>query len=188
IEGFWTSDAATVFSAIAHSLLASQCVWVLSAYLDGNLFGFGFFGLGECHMEQSMLILSLDFVLVDFNGQLNMPYELARRPFTTMEGFRLHVSGYPPFLSCNAQGVAMDAEIQGALIDTWSEGFYVYRLFIFIEVDQRVTPSCPARQKRGTGKRLTTRTVFAVDAVNFPTQCFQCLPGIPVCHDAISFM
>src|SRR5262249_14153420 len=172
IEGFWTSDAATVFSAIAHSLLASQCVWVLSAYLDGNLFGFGLFGLGECHMEQSMLILGLDFVLVDFNGQLNMPHELARRPFTTMKGFRLHVSSYPPFLSYNTQGVALDAEIQSALIDPRSEGFDVYRLFIFIEVDQRVTPRCPARQKRGTEKRLATRAILVEDVVDFPTQCF----------------
>jgi len=120
---------------MTHSLPISKWVYVLSAYLYGNLFGFGLFCLGECDVKQPMLIIGLHFALVYFHGQLNMPYELARSPFTAMEGFGLYVPSHPPFLPCNAQGVALDTEIQGTGIYTRREGFYVHCLFIFIEVN-----------------------------------------------------
>jgi hypothetical protein len=76
--------------------------------------------------------------------------------------------------------------MQATRVNTWSEGLDVHRLCIFIEIDQRVTPGCPARQKRRPGSRLTTRAILIEDAVDFPTQHFQCLPGAPLCHDALS--
>src|SRR5919197_1185931 len=133
-----------------------------------------------------MRILRLDFVLVDFNRQLHMSHKRARGPFAPMEGFRFDVPSHPSFLPCHAQVIALDMEMQATRVDPWSEGLDVHRLCIFIEIDQRGTPGCPARQKRRPGNRRTTRAILIEDAVDFPTQRFQCLPRAPLCHDALS--
>src|SRR6266508_3871961 len=85
------------------SLHSSQCLWEFLAYLHSDLFGFGLFCLMERHSQQAIFIISLDFIVVYFNGQLNMPYELARGPFTAMERFRLHLPRHAPFLPCDAK-------------------------------------------------------------------------------------
>src|SRR4029453_9963876 len=175
-------------SAFCHGafLLVSSYRCVLSAYLDRNLFGLRLLGLGEGHGEQPMRILRLDFVLVDFHRQLHMSHKRARGPFAPMEGFRCDVPSHPSFLPCHAQGMALDMEMQATRVDTWSEGLDVHRLCIFIEIDQRVMPGCPARQKRRPGRRHTPRDILIKDAVDFPTQRFQCVPRAPLCHDALS--
>src|SRR4030095_564275 len=158
-------------------LLISSYRCVLSAYLDRNLFGLRLLGLGEGHGEQPMRILRLDFVLVDFHRQLHMSHKRARGPFAPMEGFRCDVPSHPSFLPCHAQGIALDMEMQATRVDTWSEGLDVHRLCIFIEIDQRVTPGCPARQKRRPGSRFTRRAILIEDPVHFPTQRSPARPG-----------
>src|SRR5207247_4550278 len=126
VLGVWISGAATVFSAMDSSLSFFKRRCALLAYLHSDLFGFGLFCLRECHRQQSMFIVSLDFVLVHFNGQLNMPHKLACGSFTTMECFRFHVPSYTPFLSCDAQGVTHDTQIDHIEIDIMSQGFYIH--------------------------------------------------------------
>src|SRR6266446_5167791 len=138
-------------------------------------------------MEQAMRIIGLHFVLVYFNGQLDMPHKLAGGPFTTMKGFRLHVTSHPPFLAFDAQGVSHHTEMQRTGIDTWRQGFDVDCVFIFIEIDQRIAPSSSAGQKCRTSKRLAPLAILIEDTINLPTQRIQRLPRIPVCHDGTSY-
>ena len=60
--------------------------------------------------------------------------------------------------------------MQATRVNTWREGLDVHRLCIFIEIDQRITPGCPARQKRRPGSRHTTSAMLIEDAVDFPAQ------------------
>src|ERR1043166_6846456 len=100
-------------------LLVSSYRCVLSVYLDRNLFGLRLLCLGECHGEQPMRILRLDFVRIDCNRQLHMSHKRARGPFAPMEGFRFDVPSHPSFLPCDAQGIALDMEMRATRVDLW---------------------------------------------------------------------
>src|SRR5690348_5435471 len=101
-----------------------------------------------------------------------MPHEFARRSFTPVEGFRFDFPSHAPFLPGNAQGIALDTEIQGRRIDAGGESFYIYGFSVFVEVDQRVTPGCPARKKCSPESRFASRAILIKDSIDFPPQRF----------------
>jgi hypothetical protein len=111
----------------------------------------------------------MDFMLVYFDRQLNMPDELAGGALTAMKGFRFHIPGHTPFFASDTQGIAHHAQLQGGGINAWGQRFQIHCIFIFIEIGKRVTSGASPREKCRAESRLMTRTRLVENSVDLPT-------------------
>src|SRR5688500_16507621 len=100
-----------VFSAMSRSPLSHLCE-VESTLGDCHvdLFRFGCGRLRHRHGQETMLILSLDLIRINFDGEFNRADKLTYGAFAAMKGFWFDIVRVAPLLAREGQHIAHNGQ------------------------------------------------------------------------------